>query len=288
MSGDNNFVADLLNVIWNIKILPGFLIIIANIMKFILGKKLEMTQIFQEDGKVVPVTTVLAEPNVVVQIKTNEKEKYNAVQVGFGGGKNINKSQLGHLKGLRPAKIVREFRVDADDVASIKRGDSITVEAFAKNDEVKVTGVSKGKGFQGVVRRHGFHGSPATHGHKDQLRMPGSIGATDPARVFKGMRMAGHMGDDQITVSGLEIIDIDIAKNLLYIKGAVPGARNGLLLISAPGKMDLTVKEVEAEVVPEVIEETPIETTATESVVEETPVPVVEAVIEEVKTEENK
>ncbi|MDO8669152.1 MAG: 50S ribosomal protein L3 [Candidatus Buchananbacteria bacterium] len=221
-------------------------------MKFILGKKLEMTQIFQENGRVVPVTAVLAQPNVVTQIKTEDKDKYSAVQVGFGVGKHIKKPQAGHLKDLASVKTMKEFRVDSKEVAQIKRGDQITVGVFAKDDEVKVTGTSKGRGYQGVVKRHRFHGSPASHGHKDQLRKSGSIGATDPARVFKGMRMAGRMGNDQISISGLTIVDIDQEKNILYIKGAVPGARNGLLIISAPGEMILKEVKPEVKVEPEI------------------------------------
>ncbi len=217
-------------------------------MKFILGKKLEMTQIFQENGRVVPVTAVLAEPNIVTQIKTEDKDKYSAVQVGFGFNKHLKKPQAGHLKGLTAVKTMKEFRVDTKEVEKIKKGDQITVNVFAPNDEVKVTGTSKGRGYQGVVKRHRFHGSPASHGHKDQLRKSGSIGATDPARVFKGMRMAGRMGNDQISITGLTIVDIDKEKNILYIKGAVPGARNGLLIISAPGEMELKqVQQVESE-----------------------------------------
>lgn len=208
-------------------------------MKFILGKKLEMTQIFQDNGRVVPVTAVLAEPNIVTQIKTEDKDKYSAVQVGFGFNKHLKKPQAGHLKGLTAVKTMKEFRVDTKEVEKIKKGDQITVSIFALDDEVKVTGHSKGRGYQGVVKRHRFHGSPASHGHKDQLRKSGSIGATDPARVFKGMRMAGRMGNDQISITGLTIVDIDKEKNILYIKGAVPGARNGLLIISAPGEMEL-------------------------------------------------
>ncbi|OGY44383.1 MAG: 50S ribosomal protein L3 [Candidatus Buchananbacteria bacterium RIFCSPHIGHO2_02_FULL_40_13] len=212
-------------------------------MKFILGKKLAMTQIFGANGQAVPVTAVLAEPNIVAQVKTADKDKYSAVQVGFGAGKNLNKPQAGHLKGLDHLKIVREFRISPAEAVKLKRGDRITVDVFKKDDKVKVVGTSKGRGYQGVVKRHGFHGSPASHGHKDQLRKSGSIGATDPARVFKGMRMAGRMGHDQISVLGLAIVDIDQEKNILYIKGAVPGARNGLLLISAPGEMKIQASQ---------------------------------------------
>lgn len=217
-------------------------------MKFILGKKLAMTQIFQANGRVVPVTAVLAQPNIVTQVKTEDKDKYSAVQVGFGLNKHLKKPQAGHLKGLTSVKTMKEFRVDVSEAAKIKKGDQITVEVFVKDDQVKVTGTSKGRGYQGVVKRHRFSGSPASHGHKDQLRKSGSIGATDPARVFKGMRMAGRMGGDQISVSGLSIVDIDKEKNILYIKGAVPGARNSLVLISAPGEMKLEqVQQVESQ-----------------------------------------
>lgn len=206
-------------------------------MKFILGKKLAMTQIFQDDGNVIPVTAVLVEPNTVTQIKTEDRDGYSAVQVGFGKAKNINKPQGGHLKGITQAKILREFAVPASEIQQLKRGDILTVDIFSQGDQVKVSGISKGKGFQGVVKRHGFHGSPATHGHKDQLRMPGSIGSTDPARVFKGLRMPGQMGNSRITVNGLEVVEVEQAKNMMYIKGAVPGGRNGLLLISGPGEL---------------------------------------------------
>ena len=214
-------------------------------MKFILGKKLEMTQIFKADGNVIPVTAVLVEQNVITQIKNKEKDGYSAVQVGFGKPKNIKKPQAGHLKDIEQVKTMREFRVEAKEVESLKRGDKMGVEIFANGDKVKVTGTSKGKGFQGVVKRHGFHGSPASHGHKDQLRMGGSIGAGGVQRVFKGVGMPGHMGDEQVTISGLEIMDIDAEKNILYIKGAVPGARNGLLLIYGPG--ELKIQEIKEE-----------------------------------------
>ncbi|MEK7167765.1 MAG: 50S ribosomal protein L3, partial [Patescibacteria group bacterium] len=189
-------------------------------MKFILGKKLEMTQVFKDDGAVIPVTAVLAQPNVITQIKTQEKDGYDAVQFGMGESKKLKKPNQGHLKGLPLVKDIKEFRLLHESAGDLKRGDKITVTAFSEGDEVGVTGVSKGKGFQGVVKRHGFHGAPATHGHKDQERMPGSIGAGGVQRVFKGVRMAGRMGGEQVTVKGLEIIEIDAEKNILYVKGA--------------------------------------------------------------------
>ena len=198
-----------------------------------------MTQIFKADGAVIPVTAVLAAGNIITQIKSIEKDKYSSAQIGFGRGKNLNKAQKGHLKDLSEVKTVKEFKVSVEDLADLKRGDQISVEVFTVGEKVKVTGWSKGKGFQGVVKRHGFHGSPKSHGHKDQERMPGSIGTAGAQRVFKGMKMGGRMGADQVTVSGLEIIKIDPVKNILYLKGAVPGARNGLLLISTPGKMEI-------------------------------------------------
>ncbi|MFH1187549.1 MAG: 50S ribosomal protein L3 [bacterium] len=202
-------------------------------MKFILGKKLEMTQKFLDDGTVVPVTAILAGPCAVTQVKTVAKDGYDAVQIGFGVKKKINKPQAGHLKGLDNFRYLREVRSEElKDKEDLKRGDIIAVDNFQTGDMVKVSGISKGKGFQGVVRRHGFSGSPATHGHKDQLRMPGSIGSTGPQRVFKGMRMGGRMGDERITVKNLKVIEIDKNKNIIFIKGAVPGARNGLVEIS--------------------------------------------------------
>ena len=246
-------------------------------MKFILGKKLEMTQIFKEDGTVVPVTAVLATPNVVTQVKSADgADGYNAVQVGFGDAKKIGKALGGHLKGLANAKVLREFSADAEDVAALKRGDVITVEVFNDGDAVKVTGTSKGKGFQGVVKRHGFHGAPKTHGHKDQERMPGSIGAGGVQRVFKGRRMAGHMGDEMVTVSGLKVVAIDEEKNIIYIKGAVPGARNGEIMIYGPGQMELKKAEVKVEA--------PVEEVKAEEASVSAEVPA-EKPVEEAKTE---
>lgn len=202
-------------------------------MKFILGKKLEMTQKFLDDGTVVPVTAVLAGPCAITQVKTVAKDGYDAAQIGFGIKKKMNKPQAGHLKDLDNFRYLREVRIDElKGKEDLKRGDVIAVDSFQVGDLVKVSGNSKGKGFQGVVRRHGFSGSPATHGHKDQLRMPGSIGSTGPQRVFKGMRMAGRMGDERITVKNLKVIEIDKNKNIIFIKGAIPGARNGLVEIS--------------------------------------------------------
>lgn len=197
-------------------------------MKFILGRKLEMTQIFHDDGLVIPVTLVKAEPCVVTQVKTKEIDGYVAVQIGNGKAKNLNKPQTGHVKDLPAVETLREFRLDSTD---LKRGDEIKVSLFVPGEKVDVIGTSKGHGFQGVVKRHGFHGSPASHGHKDQLRMPGSVGSRRQGPIAKGKRMAGHMGDAKTTVKNLEIVSVDPGKNLLAIKGALPGARGSLLLI---------------------------------------------------------
>lgn len=194
-------------------------------MKFILGKKIEMTQIFQEE-KVVPVTKIKAGPCYITQVKKNksdQKDSFN-VQIGFEGAKKIKKPQK-----YIPYRHFAEFQEEIDQ--ELKVGQEIKVDIFKKGEKVDVQGLSKGKGFQGVVKRHGFHGSPASHGHKDQLRMPGSIGSTDAARVFKGKKMGGRMGGGQITVKNLEIIEICPVDNILLVKGAVPGPRNSLLKI---------------------------------------------------------
>jgi large subunit ribosomal protein L3 len=221
-----------------------------NFMKFILGTKQEMTQVWQGDT-VVAVTRIQAGPCTVVQAKTNEKDGYEAVQIGYGTRKekNINKAQKGHNQKLGNFRWLREFRVEGAD---LKKGDKIAVDTFEPGDKVNVIGISKGKGFQGVVRRYGFKGQAKTHGNKDQLRMPGSIGATGPAHVFKGQKMPGRMGGEQTTVTNLEIIEIDEKNSSLLIKGAVPGARNGLILVSGDGELKLVEsKESKAESKPE-------------------------------------
>src|SRR3989344_2214597 len=208
-------------------------------MKFILAKKMEMTQKFAPDGAVIPVTKVIAGPCVVVQIKTEKNDGYSAVQLGFGlkKSKNINKPQTGHLKKLGNFRYLREFRIPEAEAAKLALGSKITSQVFQSGDMVKVTGLSKGKGFQGVVRRRGFHGSPATHGHKDQLRMPGSIGAGGNQHVLKGRRMPGQMGDSQVTVLNLEVVEINPENNEIFVKGALPGARNNLLLLAGDGEI---------------------------------------------------
>lgn len=201
----------------------------------IIGKKLGMSQVFREDGRVEAVTAVEAGPCRVIQVKTAAKDGYNAVQLGFAESKRINSPERGHLKGLGNFRHLREFRLD--DVADIQVGDTVDVSLFTPGEKVDVIGTSKSKGFAGVVKRHGFRGGPKTHGQSDRHRAPGSIGATTtPGKVFKGTRMAGRMGGDRVTARNLEVIRADPERNLLLVKGAVPGARNGLLLVRKTGK----------------------------------------------------
>jgi large subunit ribosomal protein L3 len=196
----------------------------------IVGKKVGMTQVFQDDGAVVAVTAIEAGPCTVTQIKTKAKEGYDAVQLGFGQAKRINRPQRGHLKKLGPYRHLREFRVE--DASKIQLGDSVDVGIFHPGDLVDVTGTSKGRGFAGVVKRHHFAGGSKTHGQSDRHRAPGSIGAgTDPGRVIKGLKMAGHMGDERVTAQKLQVVKADPERNLLLVRGAVPGARNGLLIV---------------------------------------------------------
>jgi len=200
-------------------------------MKFILAKKLEMSQVFEPNGAVVPVTLVQAGPCFVTQVKTKEKDGYSAVQLGFLPTKKLNKPEAGHLKDVPQLSVLREMRLE-EDAAAMERGATIEAGQFAIGDVVEVSGTSKGKGFQGVVKRHHFHGHPSSHGHKDQQRMPGSIGPGGVQRVLKGRRMAGRMGGDTVTVKNLKIIEVRDG-GILAIKGAVPGARNSILEIRA-------------------------------------------------------
>jgi len=247
-------------------------------MKYILGKKLGMTQIFTDNGKVVPVTCVLVGPCQITQIQKGK------LQLGYSKTPEfrLKKPQVGHLKGLEMVKILREVAVE--NAKDFKRGDLIDIETFVKGDKVAVTGVSKGKGFQGVVKRHGFKGTKASHGNKDQLRASGSIGATGPQKVFKGMRMAGRMGGEQTTVQNLEVMDVNLETQEIYLKGALPGARNGLLLIAGIGdikiKEDKKVEE-KKEAVEEKVEEKTVEVKEEVKTEEKT-----EKKVEETKVEE--
>ncbi|MBQ6130666.1 50S ribosomal protein L3 [Candidatus Saccharibacteria bacterium] len=201
-------------------------------MKVILGTKIGMTQIIGDDGVVTPVTIIEAGPATVTQIKTVETDGYNAVQLGFGKGKNLSKSVSAHVKkageNLNP-KILKEFRLDATPEA--KLGDVITVEAFALGDKVSVTGTSKGKGYAGTVKRWNFAESRNTHGFKGDIRKVGSIGSMYPQKVFKGKRMPGRMGHDKVTVKNLVVAYIDKENNLIGLKGAVPGPKKGTLAL---------------------------------------------------------
>ena len=200
-------------------------------MKYILGTKEKMTQIFTEDGKVVPATVVKADPITVTQIKTLEKDGYKAVQFGFGERKekNISKPVKGHIKDLGNFSDLKEFRTEEE--TDLKIGDKLTVESFEDGDAIETTSISKGKGFQGVVKRHGFKGGRRSHGQKHSEREPGSIGSTGPQRVFKGTRMAGRMGGDQISQRGITIAKIDKENNLIYVKGSIPGRKGTLVEI---------------------------------------------------------
>jgi len=200
----------------------------------IIGKKIGMTQLFQESGETVAVTAIQAGPSVVTQIKSRDKDGYDAIQVGFIENKvkqsQLSSPEMGHLRGLENVRYLREFKTD--DISSVKRGDKVDVGFLKHGDLVNITGLSKGKGFAGVVKRHHFAGGPKTHGQTDRHRAPGSIGATTfPGRVLKGKRMAGHMGNRSVTARKLEVIQADPERNLLLVKGAVPGANGGLLVI---------------------------------------------------------
>jgi large subunit ribosomal protein L3 len=185
----------------------------------------------RKDGKMDPVTAIEAGPCAVTQVKTNTKEGYEAIQLGFGTSKRLNSPQKGHLKGVGEFKYLREFRVES--AADAKVGDRIDVGLFKEGDRIDVVGISKGKGFAGVVKRHHFKGGPKTHGQTDRERHPGAIGSTTtPGHIWKGLRMAGRMGGERVTVSKLEVVMADPARNLLLVKGAVPGSQNGLVLIT--------------------------------------------------------
>ena len=199
-----------------------------------LGKKIGMTQIFREDGRVVPVTVIQAGPCVVTQVKTKETDGYEAVQLGFGDVKRRNKPESGHLKNSRLSQYLRE--VATDDTSEFEVGQAISVDIFESGEKVDVIGTSKGRGFAGVMKRWNFGGGPRTHGQSDRARAPGSIGGgTTPGKVYKGLKMGGHMGNRRITVKGLEIIEIDTERNLLLVKGGIPGATNSLVQIRRAG-----------------------------------------------------
>lgn len=189
-----------------------------------------MAQIFDEGGEIIPVTLVEAGPCYITQVKTEGRDGYTAVQLGFGETKRLNKPRRGHLKELPPLRHLREVRVE--DVGGYQVGQEFDASLFSVGDLVDVTGLSKGKGFAGVMKRHGFRGGPATHGQSDRARAPGSIGATTtPGRVFKGLRMAGRMGGERVTVQNLKVVLVDPERNLLGVRGSIPGNRGGLVMV---------------------------------------------------------
>ena len=196
----------------------------------IIGKKLGMVQVFTEAGKCKAVTAIEAGPCKITQIKAKATDGYNAAQVGFGQAKRLSSAEKGHLKEMGQFKHLREIRLDT--IEGLKPGDTIDVTLFKPGDIVDVTGISKGKGFAGVVKRHHFKGGPKTHGQSDRQRAPGAIGSTtSPGRVWKNVKMGGHMGDERVTAQNLPVYQADAAKNLLLIEGTVPGAKNGLVII---------------------------------------------------------
>jgi large subunit ribosomal protein L3 len=191
-----------------------------------------MTQVFGEDGRVIPVTVIQAGPCYVTQIKTVERDGYNAIQLAYGETRKLTRPERGHLRkaGVSPMRYLREFRVN--NPTDYQLGQQLTVSIFRPGEKVDVIGTSKGRGFAGVVKRHGFRGGPRTHGQSDRLRAPGSIGAgTTPGHVLKGTRMAGHMGNQRVTIKNLEIVRVDPERNLLLVKGSVPGHIKGLVMV---------------------------------------------------------
>ena len=199
-------------------------------MKVIIGTKIGMTQIIGQDGTVTPVTVLQAGPTTVTQVKTVESDGYNAVQLGYGQGKNLSKSVSGHVKkaGITPS-VLKEFRME--DTPDCKTGDVLTVESFELGEKVTVTGTSKGKGFAGTVKRWNFNESRNTHGFKGNIRRVGSIGSMYPQKVFKGKKMPGRMGHDQVTVKNLVVAYIDKENNIIGVKGAVPGPNKGIVTV---------------------------------------------------------
>lgn len=201
-------------------------------MRHLYGIKRGMSRIFTESGEAIGVTVVEAKPTPIVQVKTKATDGYDAIQVGVGDRRKalFSKPQLGHFGELAPTRYLREVRLDSSSTQ--KKGDLLTVEVFKAGDRVDVTGISKGLGFQGVVRRHHFRGGPKTHGQSDRWRAPGSVGASSyPSRVFRGQRMAGRMGSDRVTVQNLDVVAVNAAENLILLRGAVPGKPNSLVLL---------------------------------------------------------
>ena len=202
--------------------------------KGLIGKKIGMTQLFDENGKVIPVTVVEAGPCTVVQKKTIENDGYEAIQVGFGDIKvqRVNKPMAGHFKkaDVAPKKVLKEFRLE--NIADVNVGDILKADTFAVGDKVDVVGTSKGKGTAGVIKRWNFSRLKETHGTGPVHRHGGSLGVIDPARIFKGKKMAGHLGTEKVTVQNLDVVKVDVENNLIAIKGAIPGPKNGIVVIA--------------------------------------------------------
>ncbi|MDD9954879.1 MAG: 50S ribosomal protein L3 [Anaerolineaceae bacterium] len=216
-------------------------------MKGIIGKKVGMTQVFDERGDVIPVTVIEAGPCYVTQVRSAERDGYTAIQLGFGETKprRLTRGQLGHLQrnNLPALRYLREFRIREGE-PDVEEGQQINADVFEVGDRVDVIGKSKGRGFQGTIKRHGFRRQPKTHGQSDRERAPGSIGAgSTPGRVIKGMRMAGRMGNDRITMQNLEVVVVDAEKNLIAVKGSIPGTRGGIVMLKPARERRRTRRE---------------------------------------------
>lgn len=212
-------------------------------MKGMIGKKVGMTQVFDEKGNVIPVTVIEAGPCYVTQIRTDDADGYIAIQLGFSETKpqRLTKGQLGHLKknNLPALRVLREFRVQGEVAGELAEGSEIKVDVFETGELVDVIGVSKGRGFAGTIKRHGFNRQPKTHGQSDRERAPGSVGmCATPGRTLKGQRMAGRMGNDRVTIQNLEVVVVDPEKNLLAVKGSIPGAKGGIVMIRPARKSE--------------------------------------------------
>lgn len=210
-------------------------------MKGMIGKKVGMTQVFDEQGTVIPVTVIEAGPCYVTQVRSSDRDGYVAVQLGYGETKpkNLTKGQLGHLQkaDLPALRHLREFRVSTNTEVGVEEGQEIKVDVFEQGELVDIIGVSKGRGHAGTIKRHGFHRGPKTHGQSDRMRSPGSIGmCAAPGRTLKGQRMAGRMGTDRVTVQNLPLVVVDADKNLLAVKGSIPGAKGSIVMIKPSTK----------------------------------------------------
>lgn len=210
-------------------------------MKGMIGKKVGMTQVFDEQGTVIPVTVIQAGPCFVTQVRLADRDGYVAVQLGYGETKpkRLTKGQLGHLQkaDLPALRHLREFRMPQGTDTAVEEGQEIKVDVFEKGELIDVIGVSKGRGFAGTIKRHGFHRGPKTHGQSDRMRSPGSIGmCAAPGRTLKGKRMSGRMGNDRVTIQNLELVVVDAEKNLLAVKGSIPGAKDSIVMIKPSTK----------------------------------------------------